>query len=292
MIARVLPGRRRLDLVVLGCALASRRSASSSSPRRRRARRFEGLAAGRRSGSPSASALMVARDPLRLPHAAEVLLRDLLRDASLPLVYLLFFGERIANVRSWIRVGQLPVPAGRAREDRDGAARRLPLRERGRRAPAPVDDRQARRDRRHAGPARLPAARHGPRADVPAARSSSASSSAACRRGAGSRSSSWSSLLAGGGWFLLKDYQKAADRDVPESRQRRARLGLPGAAVEDRRRLGRVLGQGLPQRHAEPAALPAGPAHGLHPGGHRRGVGIPRRDPRARRSSPRCSCAR
>ena len=149
MIGRTLPGGRRIDLVVLGCALALAAlgvlfiaSATTGSARSR------AWPAARRSGSRWASVAMVVRDPLRLPDAAEVLLRDLLREPPAAASTCSLFGERIANVRSWIRVRQFPVPAGRAREDRDRAARRLPLRERGRRAAARVHDLQARRDRR------------------------------------------------------------------------------------------------------------------------------------------------
>ena len=106
----------------------------------------------------------------------------------LPLVYLLFFGESIANVRSWIRIGQFQFqPAELSKiatallvaylfENEDDA--RLHA----------ADPRQARSDRGAADPARLPAAGHGPRDHVPAAARRRALTSADCPRGAGSRS--------------------------------------------------------------------------------------------------------
>src|SRR6202162_4516192 len=70
------------------------------------------------------------------------------------------------------------------------------------------------------------------------------------------------------------------DRDLPEPRPGRPEGRLPGPAIQDRRGLRGVLGEGAPRRHAEPAPVPPRPAHRLHPGGDRRGVGLPRRDPR------------
>ena len=56
---------------------------------------------------------------------------------------------------------------------------------------------------------------------------------------------------------------EAAGDDLPRPRARPARRRLPHHPVEDRARLGRALGQGLPQGHPEPAELPAGEADRL-----------------------------
>ena len=125
--------------------------------------------------------------PLGLPDAPEGLLRHLLR-ALVPLVYLLFFGERIANVSPGSAFGGLQFqPAELAKiatalllaylfENEDDGRLRL------------SDLLQARRHRPRAVLARLPAARPGPRADVSSAPVRRACTSAACRRGGGSSS--------------------------------------------------------------------------------------------------------
>ena len=106
MIGRVLPAPRRLDLVVLGCALCA------CGPRRAVRRlgddrdgRFEGLASRQAIwvavglGAMTAAILFDYRMLLKFSFAIYCV-------SLLPLVYLLFFGETIANVRSWIRIGE------------------------------------------------------------------------------------------------------------------------------------------------------------------------------------------
>jgi len=104
MMGRGLPGGRRIDLVVLGCALALAAlgvlfiaSATTGSAR------FEGLA-GRQ-------AILIAVGLVVMVCAILFDYRMLLKfsfaiycASLLPLLYLLLFGERIANVRSWIRI--------------------------------------------------------------------------------------------------------------------------------------------------------------------------------------------
>jgi rod shape determining protein RodA len=107
VITRVLPAPRRLDLVVIACVLtlavlgvlfvASATSSGGSA-------RLHGLAARQ--------ALWIAVGIGLMCAAVLVDYRTLLKIsfplylASLvPLVYLLAFGQRIANVRSWIRIG-------------------------------------------------------------------------------------------------------------------------------------------------------------------------------------------
>ena len=104
MISRVLPVPRRLDLVLVGCALALASLgilfvASTT-------------AGGKLSGLATRQAVWIAVGIGGMIAAVLFDYRTLLKAsfalylASLmPLVYLLFFGERIANVRSWIRFG-------------------------------------------------------------------------------------------------------------------------------------------------------------------------------------------
>ena len=106
MIPRVLPVPRRLDLVVLGTALCLSvlgvLFVSSTT------------AGGRLSGLAARQALWVAVGIAAMVAATLFDYRTLLKFSLglylvtlVPLVYLLLFGERIANVRSWIRVGGL-----------------------------------------------------------------------------------------------------------------------------------------------------------------------------------------
>jgi len=104
MISRVLPVPRRLDLVLVGCALALAALgilfvASTT-------------AGGRLSGLATRQAIWVAVGIGGMVAAVLFDYRTLLKASFalyavslVPLVYLLFFGERIANVRSWIRFG-------------------------------------------------------------------------------------------------------------------------------------------------------------------------------------------
>jgi rod shape determining protein RodA len=108
VIARVLPAPRRLDLIVLGCVLSLAvlgilfvASATSS-----------GTASARLHGLAARQALWIAVGLGLMCAAVLVDYRTLLKIsfplylASLvPLIYLLAFGQRIANVRSWIRFG-------------------------------------------------------------------------------------------------------------------------------------------------------------------------------------------
>jgi rod shape determining protein RodA len=104
VIGRALPGGRRLDLVVLGCALALAALGVLFVASATGGTRFEGLA-GRQAiwvavglGAMVGAILFDYRMLLKFSFAIYCA-------SLLPLVYLLAFGERIANVRSWIRVG-------------------------------------------------------------------------------------------------------------------------------------------------------------------------------------------
>ena len=104
MIGRALPGGRRLDLVVLGCALALAALGVLFVASATGGARFEGLA-GRQAiwvavglGAMVGAILFDYRMLLKFSFAIYCA-------SLLPLLYLLAFGERIANVRSWIRVG-------------------------------------------------------------------------------------------------------------------------------------------------------------------------------------------
>ncbi|MFN2385217.1 MAG: rod shape-determining protein RodA [Thermoanaerobaculia bacterium] len=104
MISRVIPVPRRLDLVVLGCAvtlavLGVLFVASTTG-------------GGRLAGLATRQALWVAIGIAAMGAAVLVDYRTLLKLSFamyclslLPLAYLLFFGESIANVKSWIRIG-------------------------------------------------------------------------------------------------------------------------------------------------------------------------------------------
>jgi rod shape determining protein RodA len=107
VIARVLPAPRRLDIVILGCVLSLAvlgilfvaSATATSGPGR-----LHGLAARQAIwvavgiGLMCAAVLVDYRTLLKISFALYL--------ASLvPLVYLLAFGPRIANVRSWIRLG-------------------------------------------------------------------------------------------------------------------------------------------------------------------------------------------
>ncbi len=102
MIGRVLPVPRRLDLIVLGCALSLAvlgilfvSSTTGAGPSRGLATR-QAIWVGVGIGAMIAAILFDYRTLLKISFP--------LYCASLvPLVYLLFFGERIANVKSWIR---------------------------------------------------------------------------------------------------------------------------------------------------------------------------------------------
>ncbi|HJW15403.1 MAG TPA: FtsW/RodA/SpoVE family cell cycle protein, partial [Thermoanaerobaculia bacterium] len=104
MISRVLPVPRRLDLVVLGCAmgLASVGVLFIAST----------TGGGRLQGLATRQAIWIAVGLLGAVAAVVFDYRRLLKvsfalyvASLLPLLYLLVFGHRIANVRSWIRFG-------------------------------------------------------------------------------------------------------------------------------------------------------------------------------------------
>lgn len=104
MISRVLPVPRRLDLVILGCALTLSVLGILFVSSTTQGGRFDGLATRQAVwvlvgiGAMLAAVLFDYRVLLKFSFVIYC--------ASLvPLVYLLFFGERIANVRSWIRIG-------------------------------------------------------------------------------------------------------------------------------------------------------------------------------------------
>lgn len=104
MIGRVLPGSRRLDLVVLACALSLAVLGVLFVASATTGTRFEGLA--------SRQAIWLAVGVAAMGAAILFDYRMLLKFSFaiycvclLPLVYLLLFGDTIANVRSWIRIG-------------------------------------------------------------------------------------------------------------------------------------------------------------------------------------------
>ena len=106
MISRVLPTPRRLDLIVLGSALALAALGILFVASTTGGGRLQGLA--------TRQAIWIAVGLLGLVGAVLLDYRTLLKVsfalylASLaPLLYLLVFGQRIANVRSWIRFGSL-----------------------------------------------------------------------------------------------------------------------------------------------------------------------------------------
>ncbi len=74
-------------------------------------------------------------------------------------------------------------------------------------------------------------------------------------------------------WSFMHDYQRKRVLTFPRSRPRSAGRGLSHHPVEDRDRLGRPDGQGLPEGHAIGAQLPAREADRLHLHHLRRGVG-------------------
>ena len=101
---RSLPRSRRLDLVLLGCTLTLAALGVLFIASATTGTRFDGLA--------SRQAIWIAGGLGLMTVAMLFDYRVLLKFSFaiycvclLPLVYLLFFGERIANVRSWIRVG-------------------------------------------------------------------------------------------------------------------------------------------------------------------------------------------
>ncbi len=105
MIAGTLPGGRRIDLVVLGCALGLAALGVLFVASATTGTRFQGLAARQ--------AIWIAVGLCAMVAAILFDYRMLLKFSFaiycaclLPLVYLLAFGARIANVRSWIRFGQ------------------------------------------------------------------------------------------------------------------------------------------------------------------------------------------
>ena len=220
------------------------------------------------------------RDALRLPHAPEVLPRPVLRHAGptdLPAAV-----RRADRQRPFLDSRRrLPVPASGARQDRHGAARRLHVRERRRREAEGRHPPEARRDRRHALPADVPAARPRPRADFPADRLHRP----LLRGPAVARLGRDRVDLRRSGRCRLVPSQglpEGAHRHLLEPRRGHARCGLPGAPVEDRGGLRRLFGQGLRRRDAEPVAVPSRPARRFHPGRGRRGMGVSGHPPRAR----------
>ncbi|MEX0879697.1 MAG: rod shape-determining protein RodA [Thermoanaerobaculia bacterium] len=104
MIGGVLPGSRRLDLVVLGCALSLAVLGVLFVASATTGTRFEGLASRQAIwlavgvGAMGAAILFDYRMLLKFSFAIYCV-------CLLPLVYLLLFGDTIANVRSWIRIG-------------------------------------------------------------------------------------------------------------------------------------------------------------------------------------------
>ena len=104
MIARVLPVPRRLDLIILGSTLALALLGILFVASTTSAGRLHGLATRQAIWVAVGIGLMVVavladyRTLLKISFPLYLL-------SLVPLLYLLFFGVRIANVRSWIRVG-------------------------------------------------------------------------------------------------------------------------------------------------------------------------------------------
>ena len=104
MISRVFPVPRRLDLTVLGCALGLSALGVLFIASTAVGGRFQGLASRQAIwiavglGGMAAAVLMDYRMLLKASFV-------LYAASLLPLLYLLAFGQRIANVRSWIRFG-------------------------------------------------------------------------------------------------------------------------------------------------------------------------------------------
>lgn len=102
MIRRVLPVPRRLDLTVLGCAVALAALGVLFIASTTGGGRLQGLATRQAMwiavglGGMVAALLFDYRTLLKVSFALYIA-------SLLPLLYLLVFGERIANVRSWIR---------------------------------------------------------------------------------------------------------------------------------------------------------------------------------------------
>ncbi len=102
MIHRVLPVPRRLDLVVLSCSIALSILGILFVSSTTRGGRFEGLATRQAIWVLVGLGAMVAA--VLFDYRVLLKFSFIIYCASLaPLVYLLAFGERIANVRSWIR---------------------------------------------------------------------------------------------------------------------------------------------------------------------------------------------
>jgi rod shape determining protein RodA len=105
MIAGVLPRSRRLDVVLLGCALALAALGVLFIASATTGTRYQGLAS--RQGIWIGVGLVAMTAAILFDYRMLLKFSFAIYCATLlPLVYLLFFGERIANVRSWIRVGQ------------------------------------------------------------------------------------------------------------------------------------------------------------------------------------------
>jgi rod shape determining protein RodA len=104
MIGRVLGVPRRVDYLILGCAISLAVLGILFVSSTTHGGRFEGLATRQAVwvlvglGSLLAAILIDYRVLLRFSFFIYCL-------SLVPLVYLLFFGERIANVKSWIRIG-------------------------------------------------------------------------------------------------------------------------------------------------------------------------------------------
>src|ERR1700674_365741 len=217
---------------------------------------------------------------VRLPNPAQDLLPALLRDPGAARLSPLFRdADREREVVDPLRV--FPVSAGGARKDRHGAPGRLSLRKRGRRPPAALRVREARRHRRNSISPRLPSAGPRARAHLPAAPGDRAllrraSTERLDRHLPGRR------RVRGRRLVLSEGLSEAAHLDFFQSRPGRPEVRLPGAPVQDRRRLGGVHRQRVPLGHAEPASVSAGATHRFHLRRDLRGVGLSRSDPRAR----------
>ena len=239
VIGRVLPVPRRLDLVVLGCAITLSVLGILFVSSTTQGGRFDGLATRQTVWVRRGPGSDARRGSLRLPGAAEVLVRHLPREPRPSrLSPLLRREDRERQIVDPDR--RFSVPAGGARESGHRSSSRVPLRERGRREDEAGHCREGRNDRRHPVPAGVSPAGRGPRRDVsPAARRRSLLRRPAAARVGGPRHRRRAPRRDR--VVRPRRLPEGADRHVPEPRGGRARLRLPGPPVEDRRGFRRVL---------------------------------------------------
>ncbi len=134
----------------------------------------------------------------------------------------------------------VPVPAGRDHEDHHGVARRVSLRERGRSSASLERLREAGCHRRSSLSARLPAARPRPRADLSAASGRRVLFRRNALEGLG-RDRAGCARGRRGRLVLPEGLSKAAHFHVLQPGPGPIESRLPGAPIQDRRRIGRIF---------------------------------------------------